>query len=104
MRWPRRRRRSWGARRGAAAPGGRGGVPVGARAGDAAVLGLCGGRGGFAPGLGRAYRQRFPSLRRGKPMIVEAVSVEAIAGGDAPREPMLAEHPPRAVPRRETVR
>jgi len=55
-------------------------------------------------GFEAAYRQRFSFLMPGKPMIVEAVSVEAIVAGDAPAEPRLAEHPPRAVPRRETVR
>jgi 5-oxoprolinase (ATP-hydrolysing) len=51
-----------------------------------------------------AYRQRFSFLMPGKPMIVEAVSVEAIVAGDAPDEPRLAEHPRREVPRRESVR
>ncbi|MDB5955576.1 hydantoinase B/oxoprolinase family protein [Ramlibacter sp.] len=51
-----------------------------------------------------AYRQRFSFLMPGKPMIVEAVSVEAIVAGDAPAEPRQTEQPGRAVPRRETVR
>jgi 5-oxoprolinase (ATP-hydrolysing) len=51
-----------------------------------------------------AYRQRFAFLMPGKALIVEAVSVEAVAAGDAPSEPRHAEHPPREVPRRETVR
>ena len=55
-------------------------------------------------GFEAAYRQRFSFLMPGKPMIVEAVSVEAIVAGDAPGEPTLAEHPAREVPRRETVR
>lgn len=55
-------------------------------------------------GFESAYRQRFSFLMPGKPMIVEAVSVEAIVAGDAPAEPRLAEHPQREVPRRETVR
>lgn len=55
-------------------------------------------------GFEAAYRQRFSFLMPGKPMIVEAVSVEAIVAGDAPEEPRLPEHPPREVPRRETVR
>jgi 5-oxoprolinase (ATP-hydrolysing) len=55
-------------------------------------------------GFEAAYRQRFSFLMPGKPMIVEAVSVEAIVAGDAPAEPRLPEHPPREVPRRETVR
>jgi 5-oxoprolinase (ATP-hydrolysing) len=55
-------------------------------------------------GFESAYRQRFSFLMPAKPMIVEAVSVVAIVAGDAPAEPRLAEHPPREVPRRETVR
>jgi 5-oxoprolinase (ATP-hydrolysing) len=55
-------------------------------------------------GFEAAYRQRFSFLMPGKPMIVEAVSVEAIVAGDAPAEPRLREHPARDVPRRETVR
>ncbi|GAB3649256.1 hydantoinase B/oxoprolinase family protein [Ramlibacter alkalitolerans] len=55
-------------------------------------------------GFETAYRQRFSFLMPGKPMIVEAVSVEAIVAGDAPAEPRLAEHAQREVPRRETVR
>ncbi|MEK7412406.1 MAG: hydantoinase B/oxoprolinase family protein [Planctomycetota bacterium] len=33
-----------------------------------------------------AYRQRFAFLMRGRPLIVEAVSVEAVCAGDAPAE------------------
>ncbi|HEY0823438.1 MAG TPA: hydantoinase/oxoprolinase family protein, partial [Ramlibacter sp.] len=55
-------------------------------------------------GFEAAYRQRFSFLMPGKPMIVEAVSVEAIVAGDAPAEPRHAEHPEREIPRRETVR
>ncbi|MCC2635381.1 MAG: putative 5-oxoprolinase (5-oxo-L-prolinase), partial [Ramlibacter sp.] len=55
-------------------------------------------------GFESAYRQRFSFLMPGKPMIVEAVSVEAVVAGDAPAEPRQAEHPAREVPRRETVR
>jgi 5-oxoprolinase (ATP-hydrolysing) len=51
-----------------------------------------------------AYRQRFAFLMPGRRLIVEAVSVEAVVAGDAPVEPRQALHPPRAVPRRETVR
>jgi 5-oxoprolinase (ATP-hydrolysing) len=51
-----------------------------------------------------AYRQRFSFLMPGKPMMVEAVSVEAIVAGDAPAEPRQQEQPQREVPRRETVR
>jgi 5-oxoprolinase (ATP-hydrolysing) len=55
-------------------------------------------------GFEAAYRQRFSFLMPGKPMIVEAVSVEAIVAGDAPAEPRHAVHAPRELPRRETVR
>ncbi|WP_426144640.1 hydantoinase B/oxoprolinase family protein [Polaromonas sp. DSR2-3-2] len=51
-----------------------------------------------------AYRQRFAFLMQGKGLVVEAVSVEAVVAGDAPAEPRHALHPPREVPRRETVR
>src|SRR4051812_44162639 len=51
-----------------------------------------------------AYRQRYSFLMPGKPMIVEAVSVEAIVAGDAPAEPRLALQAAREVPSRETVR
>jgi 5-oxoprolinase (ATP-hydrolysing) len=51
-----------------------------------------------------AYRQRFAFLMQGKGLIVEAVSVEAVISGDAPDEPRVPVHAPRAVPRRETVR
>ncbi|MDP3520165.1 MAG: hydantoinase B/oxoprolinase family protein, partial [Hydrogenophaga sp.] len=51
-----------------------------------------------------AYRQRFAFLMTGKPLVVEAVSVEAVLPGDAPAEPLLTVHPQREVPRRDTVR
>ncbi len=51
-----------------------------------------------------AYKQRYAFLMQGKAMVVEAVSVEAIIGGDAPSEPQLVMHSKRAVPVRETVR
>jgi 5-oxoprolinase (ATP-hydrolysing) len=51
-----------------------------------------------------AYRQRFSFLMQGKDLVVEAVSVEAIAKGDAPIEPRHAMNDAREVPRRETVR
>jgi 5-oxoprolinase (ATP-hydrolysing) len=55
-------------------------------------------------GFEAAYRQRFSFLMQGKGLIVEAVSVEAVAPGDAPAEPRLQLQPRREVPRRETVR
>jgi 5-oxoprolinase (ATP-hydrolysing) len=51
-----------------------------------------------------AYRQRFSFLMRGKRMMVEAVSVEAVVAGDAPAEPRHPVQAVRDVPRRETVR
>ncbi len=52
----------------------------------------------------KAYQQRFAFLMQGKAKVVEAVSVEAIIGGDAPAEPRHTVHGARAVPTRETVR
>ncbi|MCD8515104.1 MAG: hydantoinase B/oxoprolinase family protein [Burkholderiaceae bacterium] len=55
-------------------------------------------------GFEQAYRHRFAFVMRGKPLVVEAVSVEAVVGGEAPAEPMWPLHPDREVPRRDTVR
>jgi 5-oxoprolinase (ATP-hydrolysing) len=55
-------------------------------------------------GFEAAYRQRFSFLMRGKGMMVEAVSVEAVVPGDAPAEAAQPVQPAREVPRRETVR
>ena len=41
---------------------------------------------------------------QGKALVIEAVSVEAVAAGEVPVEPQLALHAPRELPRRETVR
>jgi 5-oxoprolinase (ATP-hydrolysing) len=54
-------------------------------------------------GFEAAYRQRFAFLMQGKALVVEAVSVEAVLPGDAPEEAVLAVHPQRDVPRRDTV-
>ena len=51
-----------------------------------------------------AYRQRFAFLMTGKALVVEAVSVEVLLGGDAPSEQRHVVHPVREVPRRDTVR
>ena len=51
-----------------------------------------------------AYQQRFAFLMQGKALVVEAVSVEAISGGDAPLEPLLAVHEPRETPADSMVR
>jgi 5-oxoprolinase (ATP-hydrolysing) len=71
---------------------------------DSALVVAAGNVPEIVAGFEAAYRQRFSFLMPGKPMIVEAVSVEAIVAGDAPAEPRLEEHPQREVPRRETVR
>jgi 5-oxoprolinase (ATP-hydrolysing) len=71
---------------------------------DSALVVPFGSQQEIVAGFEAAYRQRFSFLMPGKPMIVEAVSVEAIVAGDAPAEPRLPEHPAREVPRRETVR
>ncbi len=52
----------------------------------------------------KAYKQRFAFLMQGKAFVVEAVSVEAVIGGDAPAEKRHELHEPRAVPARETVK
>ncbi|WP_028602765.1 hydantoinase B/oxoprolinase family protein [Ottowia thiooxydans] len=51
-----------------------------------------------------AYRQRFAFLMHGKALVAEAVSVEAVVAGTAPSEEAQPLHPPREVPRRDTVR
>jgi 5-oxoprolinase (ATP-hydrolysing) len=51
-------------------------------------------------GFEAAYRQRFAFLMQGKPMMVEAISVEAVVAGDAPAEPQRELHPPRGSARR----
>ena len=51
-----------------------------------------------------AYKQRFAFLMQGKAFVVEAVSVEAVIGGDAPAEKRHALHESRTVPSRETVK
>ena len=55
-------------------------------------------------GFEAAYRLRFAFLMRGKELVVEAVSVEAVIAGETPAEPRHATHEPREVPRREIVR
>ncbi|MEJ5990180.1 hydantoinase B/oxoprolinase family protein [Ramlibacter sp. PS3R-8] len=71
---------------------------------DSALVVAFGTQEEIVAGFESAYRQRFSFLMPGKPMIVEAVSVEAVVAGDAPAEPRQAEQPVREVPRRETVR
>ena len=71
---------------------------------DAALVVPFGDHASILAGFELAYRQRFAFVMRGKPLVVEAVSVEAVVGGEAPAEPMLPLHPDREVPRRATVR
>ena len=51
-----------------------------------------------------AYRQRFAFLMSGKALVVEAVSVEAVVAGDAPKEHEHPLHRSRDVPQRDTAR
>ena len=71
---------------------------------DAALVVPCGDLATIVAGFEQAYRQRFAFLMRGKALVVEAVSVEAVVAGDAPAEPVQPLHPPRELPRRDTVR
>jgi 5-oxoprolinase (ATP-hydrolysing) len=71
---------------------------------DSALVVPFGDLGAIVAGFEAAYRQRFAFLMKGKGMMVEAVSVEAVVAGDAPAEPRHEVHAPREVPRRETVR
>ena len=71
---------------------------------DSALIVPFGDMAAIEAGFEAAYRQRFAFLMRGKRMMVEAVSVEAVVAGDAPAEPQRELHPERKVPRRETVR
>jgi 5-oxoprolinase (ATP-hydrolysing) len=58
----------------------------------------------LAAGFEFAYRRRYAFLMEGRGLIVEAVSVEAVAAGDAPAEPRLAAIVPTPAPVTETVR
>src|SRR4051812_44318088 len=71
---------------------------------DAALVVPFGTQQEIVAGFETAYRQRYSFLMPGKPIMVEAVSVEAIVAGDAPAEPRLALQAAREVPSRETVR
>ena len=71
---------------------------------DAALLVPFGSLAEIQAGFEAAYRQRFSFLMQGKALVIEAVSVEAVAAGEVPVEPQLALHAPRELPRRETVR
>lgn len=71
---------------------------------DTALIVPLGGLTAIETAFEYAYKQRYAFLMQGKAMVVEAVSVEAIIGGDAPSEPQLEMHSKRAVPVRETVR
>ena len=71
---------------------------------DAALVVPFGDLAAIQAGFEAAYRQRFAFLMQGKGLMVEAVSVEAVVASDAPTEQRFEAHPPREVPRRETVR
>ena len=71
---------------------------------DTALIVAIGDLGQIEAAFERAYQQRFAFLMQGKSLVVEAVSVEAVIGGDAPSEPRNALHEVRPVPSRETVR
>ncbi len=71
---------------------------------DTALIVPMGDLGQIEAAFERAYQQRFAFLMQGKGLVVEAVSVEAVIGGDAPSEPRHALHEVRPVPSRETVR
>jgi 5-oxoprolinase (ATP-hydrolysing) len=55
-------------------------------------------------GFEAAYRRRYAFLMEGRGLIVEAVSVEAIAAGDAPAEPRVEAMAPTPAPVTEIVR
>ena len=71
---------------------------------DTALIVALGDLGQIEAAFERAYQQRFAFLMQGKGLVVEAVSVEAVIGGDAPSEPRHALHEVRPVPSREMVR
>lgn len=71
---------------------------------DAALVVPFGDHASIVAGFETAYRQRFAFVMPGKPLVVEAVSVEAVVGGEAPAEPLLPLYSDREVPRRDTVR
>ena len=71
---------------------------------DTALVVPAGGFDEISAAFDKAYRQRFAFLMHGKRLIVEAVSVEATASGDAPAELRQPLQPARAVPARECVR
>ena len=71
---------------------------------DAALVVPVGSLQEIQSGFEAAYRQRFSFLMQGRALVVEAVSVEAIAKGDTPLEPRHALHAPRDVPRRPEVK
>ena len=70
---------------------------------DSALVVPWGDQAQLVAGFEAAYRQRFAFLMQGKALVIEAVSVEAVLPGDAPEEAVLAVHPQRDVPRRDTV-
>ena len=71
---------------------------------DSALVVPYGDRDTIVAGFEAAYRQRFAFLMPGRRLVVEAVSVEGVVGGDAPVETQHRVHGIRDVPRRDTVR
>ena len=71
---------------------------------DSALVVPYGDRDTIVAGFEAAYRQRFAFLMPGRRLVVEAVSVEGVVGGDAPAETQHRVHGIRDVPRRDTVR
>ena len=70
---------------------------------DSALVVPWGGLGEMTEAFEAAYRQRFAFLMAGRPLAVEAVSVEAVLPGEAAQEPQGPVYPPRLTPRRDTV-
>jgi len=71
---------------------------------DSALVVPFGAAGALQSAFEVAYLQRFAFLMRGRGLVVEAVSVEAVGAGDAPAEPRHDLAPWSAAPALETVR
>ena len=71
---------------------------------DSALVVPFGSEAGIQAAFEAAYRQRFAFLMSERRLIVEAVSVEAVAAGDAPAEPLHPLVPAGPAPVTETVR
>ncbi len=71
---------------------------------DSALVLPCGSAEEIRAAFEAAYIQRFGFLMHERPLMVEAVSVEAVGAGDAPAEPRHEPGPSRHAPVAETVR